>query len=289
MMSRRIALIAVVVLAWATPAASAHERFSVRTQPKVVSWAGGTFVLTVKGPHIRHAQCETLYAPGPEERFVPCRHHSLRVVEPNAFYTRQTWHGQLVIRQGRHTTRLHFSLSQQAKPAPAPAPKPYNSQPPNNSQSRFLFYNNAELGDCTLAAVANWEQIALGTPPDEPDILAVFAALGNHGLHPEEVWHYWHIQGINGVLLYYVDILPYDRASYETSTERYTALIAELNLNGNSYFGTEQRAPETNGKHWVATDGSTPSGPLVVTWGEVRQMTWEQWEDDIENLWIPVT
>ena len=31
--------------------------------------------------------------------------------------------------------------------------------------------------------------------------------------------------------------------------------------------------------------GFTPAGPLVVSWGESLQMTWEQWNDEVVGMW----
>ena len=37
--------------------------------------------------------------------------------------------------------------------------------------------------------------------------------------------------------------------------------------------------------HDVVVVGFTPEGPLVVSWGEVLQMTWQQWSDEVLGMW----
>ena len=40
-----------------------------------------------------------------------------------------------------------------------------------------------------------------------------------------------------------------------------------------------------NSKHAVVVVGYTPLGPLIVTWGSTIQMTWQQWNVEVTNLW----
>jgi hypothetical protein len=39
------------------------------------------------------------------------------------------------------------------------------------------------------------------------------------------------------------------------------------------------------GSHVAVVVGFTPVGPLVVSWGETLQMTWEQWRSEIAGMW----
>jgi len=32
-------------------------------------------------------------------------------------------------------------------------------------------------------------------------------------------------------------------------------------------------------------DGFTPEGPLVTSWGETIQMSWEQWNAEVIGMW----
>jgi hypothetical protein len=35
----------------------------------------------------------------------------------------------------------------------------------------------------------------------------------------------------------------------------------------------------------VVVDGYTPEGPLVVSWGKTIQMSWDQWNAEVVDMW----
>ena len=60
-------------------------------------------------------------------------------------------------------------------------------------------------------------------------------------------------------------------------------LIAQVQLTAGENFAGYQMAK--SGYHWIVVDGYTPKGPIIITWGQILQMTWQQWNYDALNLW----
>jgi len=162
---------------------------------------------------------------------------------------------------------------------------------PGPGNLTFPSYGNVApigIGDCTFAAVANWEEIVLGTIPDTALIQSSFAAAGgtfNLGLTNSQVFNYWRDHGIGGTLLnaalpFYTDPVHLMNAIDDSGVR---AVIASLNLaKGQNFAGNTM--PEAS-YHWVVVDGYTPQGPLVATWGKTLQMTWQQWNFEIVSMW----
>lgn len=156
---------------------------------------------------------------------------------------------------------------------------------------KFPTYGNVVptgIGDCTFAAVANWEEVVLGTVPDNALIQSEFADAGgtpNVGLTNGQVFGYWQSKGIGGTLLnaalpFYTDP-PHLMKAIDDSNVR--AVIASLNLpKGQNFAGVTM---QDSSYHWVVVDGYTPQGPLVATWGMTLQMTWQQWNLEVVSMW----
>ncbi len=157
--------------------------------------------------------------------------------------------------------------------------------------STYPLYGNTvgvNLGDCSFVAAANWEQIQLGFTPNESLIGFEFAQAGgtNAGLSQSALWAYWKKYGIAGHQLTGLWRYTVDQADVETAVRDYGALIAELGFTAEDGFGEETVSA---GLHDVVVDGFTPAGPLVVTWGQTWQMTWEQWDYEVEGMWGTAT
>lgn len=162
---------------------------------------------------------------------------------------------------------------------------------PGPGDLNFPTYGNVAptgIGDCTFAAVANWEEIVLGTIPDTNLIQSEFVAAGgtfNLGLTNVQVFHYWEDEGIGGTLLnaalpFYIDP-PHLMNAIDDPNVR--AVIASLNLpKGQNIAGVT--LPDSS-YHWVVVEGYTPQGPLIATWGKTLQMTWQQWNLEIVAMW----
>lgn len=144
------------------------------------------------------------------------------------------------------------------------------------------------VGDCTFAAVANWEKVVLGTVPSPALIESEFSDAGgtlNIGLTNSQVFNYWESKGIGGTLLnaalpFYIDP-PHVMNAIDDPNVR--AVIASLNLpKGQNFAGVTM---QDSSYHWVVVDGYTPEGPLVATWGMTLQMTWQQWNLEAVSMW----
>jgi hypothetical protein len=142
----------------------------------------------------------------------------------------------------------------------------------------------AMLGDCTFAAAANWEQIVLGVHADPSVIGFEFAQAGGteRGLAQNVLWTYWQRHGIAGVYLTGLHKYFSDATDVQNGVRAYGAMIIQLSFVPNDGFG--QRVVPA-GLHDAVVDGFTPEGPLVVSWGETLQMTWEQWDNEIIGMW----
>lgn len=140
------------------------------------------------------------------------------------------------------------------------------------------------LGDCTFAAAANWEQIVVSVRANSTVLGYEFAQAGGTeaGLPQNSLWTYWRKYGIAGVQLTALDRFTPSQANVENGVRDYAAMIAQLDFVTNDTFGEYTVAA---GLHDVVVDGFTPEGPLVVTWGESLQITWEQWDDEVVGMW----
>ena len=159
----------------------------------------------------------------------------------------------------------------------------------------FPTYGNSAptgMGSCTFAAVANWQEIALGLHPDPSLINKQFVAAGgnvNLGLTTDQVFNYWRTFGIAGVFLDSSKQLPIDPVNVQRAIDdpNIRVIIASLNLGKNQNFAGISIANPSY--HWVVVDGYTPQGPLVVTWGQTLQMTWQQWNLEAVTTWTVST
>jgi len=163
----------------------------------------------------------------------------------------------------------------------------------NTSQLLKFFptYGNVpplSLGDCTFAAVADWEHIVLGSSPDATLLGLQFSQAGGTasiGLSDFTVFAYWKKFGITGtVLTSDLAISPLPENIRSTIDDpKVKALIASLHIQNGQYLGGARL--EAPSFHWVVVDGYTPQGPLVVTWGQTIQMTWQQWNQEVGTAW----
>ena len=143
----------------------------------------------------------------------------------------------------------------------------------------------ATLGDCTFAAAANWEVIIKGMQPDPATIGYEFSQAGgtaDGGLTMDALFSYWLNPGIAGYAIGTAYPLPTNPASVESAVQTYGALIVSFNFIAGDYMGNQQVDP---GGHAAVVDGFTPQGPRIVTWGDTIQMSWQQWNAEVDGLW----
>lgn len=140
------------------------------------------------------------------------------------------------------------------------------------------------LGDCSFAAAANWEQIVLEVHANPTLIGNEFAqAAGTErGLSQGALWSYWERYGIAGIYLTGLHAYNTTEINVENGVRNYVAMIVEFSFAPGTYFGDYRMA---GGLHDAVVDGFTPEGPLVVSWGENIQMTWDQWIHEVVGMW----
>ena len=153
--------------------------------------------------------------------------------------------------------------------------------------SSYQTYGNTapdDLRDCTFAAAANWEQVVLGLHPDSTLIGYEFGQAGGSdtGLTPDELFGYWQTFGIDGVHLVGVVSFTTDQTDVENGVRDYGGMLVELRFPQNGGFA---QYTVSAGNHMVVVDGFTALGPLVVSWGQTLQMTWDQWSAEVVNMW----
>jgi hypothetical protein len=142
------------------------------------------------------------------------------------------------------------------------------------------------LGDCTFAAAAHWEQIILHATPDATVIGYQFAAAGGTaagGLTANALFTYWIQQGIAGVRATGFPRYFTDQTNVENGVRSYGAMLVELQFVAGTGFA--QYVIPTASRHMAVVDGFTPTGPLVVTWGQTLQMTWAQWNAEVVGMY----
>jgi len=141
------------------------------------------------------------------------------------------------------------------------------------------------VSDCTFAAAANWEQVVLGWEPFTSVIAEEFAQAGGNtqtGLEQGALWSWWEHEGIAGSYLTSVDPYPTTPEALRVGVRRHKALIAQLHLTTGWHIGRFQGVA---GFHDVLVVGFTPPGPLIVSWGQVLQLSWRQWSTWAIGLW----
>ena len=156
------------------------------------------------------------------------------------------------------------------------------------SGQTFATYNNigtSPIADCTFAAAADWEQIVRHATPDEAQVIAQFEAAGGddeRGMSLGAYFGYWQSHGIGGILAQSFGTVALDKTSLENAVRANTAVLAGFQFRDGDVFG-----PYTLsfGAHMTVVDGFTPTGPLVVTWGQTLQITWAQWAGEAFGAW----
>jgi len=293
---RSAALAAAVLGLHATVALAAKPHFvSISARPTVFQAGGGTLEVSAR---VRHARaCRIDAEPLAPRRVVNCTSGHMAFnghVPANTTTAPVTWWVSLEAYGGSHTSysrsvRIEVLPRQQVLPLVsgldvcAPGPEcDYGA-----AYESFQNWGNGApdaLGDCTFAAAANWEQIVLGVDADPAVIGYEFARAGGtgNGLAQGALWSYWRSDGIAGVYLTGLHSYYTTEADVQNGVRDYGAMIVELSFKANWGFGP-YTMPAT--LHDVVVDGFTPEGPLVVSWGETLQMTWEQWNAEAVGMW----
>jgi len=140
-------------------------------------------------------------------------------------------------------------------------------------------------GIASFAAAADWQQIVLKRRPDPALVGYTFAKAGgtlDSGLSADALFNYWLKLGLAGVPLIGFHAYATDRADVEAYVRADTALLVQFQFQGGQQFGPYHVSA---GTHMAVVDGFTGKGPLVVSWGKVLQLTWQQWNAEAVRMW----
>lgn len=173
-----------------------------------------------------------------------------------------------------------------------------------NGKLSWGMMRNDSLGDCTCAAIGHAEQTLTGnvygltevTPPDA-DIVALYSAAcgyvpGNaatdQGGNELDVLNYVRKNGVFGVdqLLAYADTNPGDTRHVKQAISMFGGVYIGLQLPDSvckgdlleaswNLSGKIQPNPYNGHAVWVPAYNSI--GPMCITWGAVKQMSWAFW------------
>lgn len=154
-------------------------------------------------------------------------------------------------------------------------------------------YGNADfpaVGDCTLAAVADLLQTWSHSGPlrSEPFIAVYYRLDGGSqtaGLTIGRVLNFWQHRGIDGYRIRsWRDLGSISsRVGIERAVTRYGALFVDiiipssLPLTGEWSLANSPPSTSAVAFHAAALVGYNRTGPVLVTWGRVQQVTWGWW------------
>ena len=156
------------------------------------------------------------------------------------------------------------------------------------SRITFPEYGNvfpSNLGDCTFAAAADYVALREGVTPDPAVIgyaYAITDPTGNNGVTAQQLGIYWQRHSLGGYKLASVVNIDTSEIAVKKALRKYKALYVSFEFHTDSSIGAYQTG---SGGHAAIIDGFTPTGPLIVTWGMTIQMTWQQWNYNINSVY----
>lgn len=212
---------------------------------------------------------------------------------------------------GKHRPRLDSRTLRLAKYV-KDLPLPPDSVDYSGGVTAWGMMLNDKLGDCTCAAAGHFIQVVTlnngvkFTPADD-DIQAAYEVVGGYrpgfpstdnGAVEIDVLNYWRTNGIAGrKILAYADPDPQNLIHVKQSIALFGGLYIGLALpttaqsqtiwdvnRGNIFkkikhalFNSDPSAPNSWGGHAVIVIAYNQTGPICITWGELKQMTWSFW------------
>jgi hypothetical protein len=139
--------------------------------------------------------------------------------------------------------------------------------------------------DCFFVSAADWEKVAAGVTPTLTTLDLDYKAAGqtfDGGLSAPDLWAYWKSSGIDGFYLSSETTISKSESSVENAVKARRAVIVDDITKGRTLLGTSKIGP---GNAVMIADGYTPKGALVVYEATTRQMTWAQWNAQIQSVW----
>src|SRR5579875_597544 len=141
------------------------------------------------------------------------------------------------------------------------------------------------VGDCMMAAAADWIETTFGTAPSSQEVVSDYWAAENElnggadvGLTPSQLFTYWQSNAIGGYLLTGTD--PISPSDVEAELSSDYVLFATVNLPSGYPLGDGQGG----GHGWILV-GYSSFGPMVVSWGEEFQISWADFDAWTTGVW----
>ncbi len=166
----------------------------------------------------------------------------------------------------------------------------------------FPMLRNDSVGDCTCAAVSHviqqWTTYTDFEPVvmDDARTIALYSAVSGYvpgnpatdgGAICADVLRYWMVTGIDtpdggpDMLSGFARINPIDtdslRHAVGTFGNLYAGIALPTSAQTEDIWTATDDVPGSWGGHCVPLVGYTPTGPICVTWGALKQMTWDWW------------
>jgi hypothetical protein len=145
-------------------------------------------------------------------------------------------------------------------------------------------WGNLETGDCTFAAAADWALLHGGTSATDESVRQEYLALdpNEEGISAEGFANYWERHGIAGVRADTTEVPP-ERLSREL--HRHGPVVVWMAVTPKQRWGAIQDVE--GGMHFAVVTRTDRRGPVILTWGELAQMTWWQWREDALGVYVP--
>jgi hypothetical protein len=141
------------------------------------------------------------------------------------------------------------------------------------------------IGDCAMAAAADWIETTFGTYPSSPEIVSDYWAAEDDynsgadvGLTSTELFDYWQTNEIGGTSLTGAD--PISSSNVEAELSDGYVLLSSATLPAGYPLGDGQ-----GGGHFWILVGYSSYGPMVVSWGEEFQISWADFDSWTTGVW----
>ena len=169
---------------------------------------------------------------------------------------------------------------------------------------------NDQVGDCTCAAVGHviqqWTAYTDATPVamDDAEVLEAYSAVSGYvpgdpatdrGALCADVLRFWATAGMTtpdggpDTLTGAAALRPRDasavRRAITTFGNVYAGIALPLSAQTEDVWAATSDAPGSWGGHCVPLVGYNATGPICVTWGALKQMTWEWWATYAEEAY----
>ena len=181
--------------------------------------------------------------------------------------------------------------------------------------TQWNMYLNSDIGDCTCAGMGHmlmcWSRNADGNfVPTDNDVLTAYEKLSGYdpntgqndnGVVELDVLKYWQNIGLaNHKIIYYVSVDTSNIQNVKAAINTFEGLYIGVALPKTaqsqeiwdvSLIGqfTDDGKPGSWGGHCVNVVGFDKNYVYVVTWGQIKKMTWAFWEKYVDEAYAIIS